>query len=114
MFKIGIIGCGKIAQVRHIPEYADHTQAELAGYYDLNTETGCRTRRDSTRFVDTLITASPEFFEKKSPKEIQEFFQRAADFLIGRVGKENIVSAVVHLSLIHISPDYGTKCPEPF
>ena len=38
MFKIGIIGCGKIAQVRHIPEYADHTQAELAGYYDLNTE----------------------------------------------------------------------------
>ena len=43
--------------------------------------------------MDTLITASPEFFKKKSPKEIQEFFQRAADFLIGRVGKENIVSA---------------------
>ena len=60
-------------------------------------QAGCRTRRDSTRFVDTLITASPEFFEKKSPKEIQEFFQRAADFLIGRVGKENIVSAVVHM-----------------
>ena len=60
-------------------------------------QAGCRTRRDSTRFVDTLITASPEFFEKKSPKEIQEFFQRAADFLIGRVGKENFVSAVVHM-----------------
>ena len=38
MFKIGIIGCGKISQVRHIPEYAAHPQAELAGYYDLNTE----------------------------------------------------------------------------
>jgi len=60
-------------------------------------QAGCRTRRDSIRFVDTLITASPEFFKKKSPKEIQEFFQRAADFLIGRVGKENIVSAVVHM-----------------
>ena len=24
-------------------------------------QAGCRTRRDSTRFVDTLITASPEF-----------------------------------------------------
>ena len=24
MFNIGIIGCGKIAQVRHIPEYAAH------------------------------------------------------------------------------------------
>ena len=57
----------------------------------------CCTRRDSTRFMDTLITTSPEFFKKKSPKEIQEFFQRVADFLIGRVGKENIVSAVVHM-----------------
>ena len=28
----------------------------------------CRTRKDSTRFVDTLITASPEFFKGKSPK----------------------------------------------
>ena len=33
-------------------------------------QAGCRTRKDSTRFVDTLITASPEFFKKKSPKEI--------------------------------------------
>ena len=38
MFKIGIIGCGKIAQVRHIPEYAENPNAELAGFYDLNTE----------------------------------------------------------------------------
>ena len=38
MFNIGIIGCGKIAQVRHIPEYAAHPQARLAGYYDLNQE----------------------------------------------------------------------------
>ena len=60
-------------------------------------QAGCRTRKDSTRFVDTLITASPEFFKKKPPKEIQEFFHRAADFLIGRVGRENIVSAVVHM-----------------
>ena len=60
-------------------------------------QAGCRTRKDSTRFVDTLIAASPEFFKKKPPKEIQEFFQRAADFLIGRVGRENIVSAVVHM-----------------
>ena len=60
-------------------------------------QAGCRTRKDSTRFVDTLITASPEFFKGNPPKEIQAFFQRAADFLINRVGKENIVSAVVHM-----------------
>ena len=60
-------------------------------------QAGCRTRKDSTRFVDTLITASPEFFKDKPPKEIQAFFQRTADFLIQRVGRENIVSAVVHM-----------------
>ena len=60
-------------------------------------EAGCRTRKDSTRFVDTLITASPEFFKGKSGKEIGAFFQRAVEFMIGRVGKENIVSAVVHM-----------------
>lgn len=32
--RVGIIGCGKIAQVRHIPEYAANPRAELAGYYD--------------------------------------------------------------------------------
>lgn len=36
MFKIGIIGCGKIAQVRHIPEYMDNCNAEVAAYYDIN------------------------------------------------------------------------------
>ena len=36
--KIGIIGCGKIAQVRHIPEYAANPHVEIAGFYDLNRE----------------------------------------------------------------------------
>lgn len=35
---IGIIGCGKVAQVRHLPEYADNPNARLVGYYDLNLE----------------------------------------------------------------------------
>ena len=38
MFGIGIIGCGKIAQVRHIPEYADHPEAVLRGFYDINLD----------------------------------------------------------------------------
>ena len=32
-YKIGILGCGKIAQVRHIPEYAANPRAQLYGYY---------------------------------------------------------------------------------
>lgn len=58
---------------------------------------GCRTHKDSTRFVDTLITASPEFFKGKTREQTEAFFQRAADFLIQRVGRENVVSAVVHM-----------------
>ena len=38
MYNIGIIGCGKIAQVRHIPEYTDNKNATIAAYYDLNTQ----------------------------------------------------------------------------
>lgn len=38
MFQIGIIGCGKIAQVRHIPEYLDRPEAKLAGLFDLNQD----------------------------------------------------------------------------
>ncbi|MBR3275404.1 MAG: Gfo/Idh/MocA family oxidoreductase [Eubacterium sp.] len=36
MINIGIIGCGRIAQVRHIPEYAANPDCELKGFYDLD------------------------------------------------------------------------------
>lgn len=36
--KIGIIGCGKIAQVRHIPEYAANENAELYGFFSPNSK----------------------------------------------------------------------------
>ena len=57
----------------------------------------CRTRKDSVRFVDTVITASPEFFKGKTPKEIRAYFVHACRFMAERVGKSNIISAVVHM-----------------
>jgi predicted dehydrogenase len=36
MIKIGLIGCGKIAQFRHIPEYAANPNVQLVGFYDIN------------------------------------------------------------------------------
>lgn len=36
--KVGIIGCGKIAQVRHIPEYTSNPDVCLYGLFDLNKE----------------------------------------------------------------------------
>lgn len=38
MYRIGIIGCGKIAQVRHIPEYIANEKTEIVGFFDLNVE----------------------------------------------------------------------------
>ena len=34
MLKIGIIGCGKITEVRHAPEYAENPNCELVAFYD--------------------------------------------------------------------------------
>ena len=36
--RVGILGCGKIAQVRHIPEYAANPDAELRGYFSPNSQ----------------------------------------------------------------------------
>ena len=34
MLRIGVIGCGKITQVRHAPEYAENDQCTLIAWYD--------------------------------------------------------------------------------
>lgn len=58
---------------------------------------GCKTRKDSTMFVDTLITASPEFFEGRKTPEVKAFFTEAVSFIEKKLGKGNIFSAVVHM-----------------
>lgn len=35
---VGVVGCGKIAQVRHIPEYIKNANAKIVGYYDFDIE----------------------------------------------------------------------------
>ena len=57
---------------------------------------GGRGRKDSVKFVDTLVTVIPEFAKAHEP-EMPEYFNRAFDFLKERVGEENIISAVVHM-----------------
>jgi hypothetical protein len=47
--------------------------------------------------VDTLITASPEFFKGKKREEVKAFFERTTDFLAKKLGRDNIFSAVVHM-----------------
>lgn len=57
----------------------------------------CKTRKDSIRLVETLITASPEFMSKLSEREQKEYFERAAEFMKSEIGEDRIISAVVHM-----------------
>jgi len=38
MIRIGIAGCGKIAQVRHLPEYQARPDVQICGLFDLNQD----------------------------------------------------------------------------
>ena len=57
---------------------------------------GCRVRKDSVKFVDTLVTVSPEFAQAHE-SEMKEYFTWAYEFLKERIGADNIISAVVHM-----------------
>ena len=60
-------------------------------------EAGCRTRSDSVRVVEALVTASPEFFKGKKKSEVKAYFTEALDFIQKHQSKDTIISAVVHL-----------------
>ena len=77
-------------------------------------QAGCRTRKDSVRVVEVLVTASPEFFKEKKKAEIRVFFEEAVRFIEKRQGKSTIISAIVHmdentphmhLSFVPLTPD---------
>ena len=60
-------------------------------------EAGCRTRSDSVRVVEALVTATPEFFKGKKRSEMKAYFEEAVDFIKQHQSPETIISAVVHL-----------------
>ena len=60
-------------------------------------EAGCRTRSDSVRAVEALVTASPEFFKSKKKSEIKAYFQEALGFIQEHQDPKTIISAVVHM-----------------
>lgn len=60
-------------------------------------EAGCRTRTDSVRLVEALVTASPEFFQGKKKAEIKAFFQETVTFIQQHQDPKTIISAAVHM-----------------
>ena len=60
-------------------------------------EASCRTRSDSVRVVEALVTASPEFFKGKKESEVRAYFTEALDFIQKHQSKDTFISAVVHM-----------------
>lgn len=57
----------------------------------------CKVRKDSVKFIDTIVTATPEYLASLPPGKVRRYFERALEFLQQEVGAENIFSAVVHM-----------------
>jgi len=54
-------------------------------------------RHDAVYMCGLMVSSDSEFFKKMSANETRRFFQTAYDYLADFVGKENVISAVVHL-----------------
>lgn len=64
-------------------------------------EVGAKRRKDSVVLQDVLITASPDWIDAKTYEEQVEYFGHAFDFIANRYGRDNILSAVVHMDEAH-------------
>lgn len=63
MIKIGILGCGKIAQVRHIPEYAENPDVELAAFYNPSRK---RAEEQAEKYGGNVYDTAEELLADKS------------------------------------------------
>ena len=54
-------------------------------------------RKDAVHMCGIVISSDREFFDKLSVEETRRFFECAANYLTEFVGKENVISAMVHM-----------------
>ena len=59
MRNIGIIGCGKIAQVRHIPEYIANEEAQIVGFFDADDQ---RCQEIAAKYGGKAYSSAAELF----------------------------------------------------
>lgn len=53
-------------------------------------------RKDAVLAVEYVMTASPEWFDKATPEQEKEFFQRSLQWLADKYGADRIVTASIH------------------
>ena len=54
-------------------------------------------RKDAIVVAQALVTSDKSFFDSSTPQETEQFFKDSYEFLADRYGKENVVSATVHM-----------------
>ena len=78
-----------------------HLKAPTGSYRNMVLQrirnSGARMRKDSVVLQDCFIGATPDWIRSKSTEEQHAYFETAFGFFEEKFGKENIISAVVHL-----------------
>ena len=54
-------------------------------------------RKDAVHMCGLIVSSDKEFFDKLNADETRRFFEEAAAYLTDFVGKENVISAMVHM-----------------
>jgi hypothetical protein len=72
---------------------ADNTDAAMGRLRDLLPD---KRRKDAVVCVEYVLTASPDWWEKATPAQQNEFFKRSMDWLKDKYGEPNIVAASIH------------------
>ena len=54
-------------------------------------------RKDAVHMCGLVVSSDREFFDKLNADETKHFFEEAAAYLTEFVGKENVISAMVHM-----------------
>jgi hypothetical protein len=83
----------------HLVEPQERYSKEIKARIDAAKERNpkLQVRKNSVRFVDTLITASPSYFQGLPGREVRRYFETALTFFKERVDERNIISAVIHV-----------------
>ena len=88
-------GCGFEYMDYHIMKPSKSYYEEIQSRIE---KSGYKVRVNSIKFIDTLVTASPDFFIYYSLEEIKIYFEMSVDFLNEKLVEDNIFSAVVHMN----------------
>ncbi|WP_446424381.1 MobV family relaxase [Mailhella sp.] len=79
----------------HQPEVRDYARAVQARIESLNLPKAVR--KDAVVLCGLIVTSDLPFFARLSPEEQRRFFEESRDFLARFVGRENVISAMIHM-----------------